>query len=123
MSFASPQELHATFADAFAAADVDALVGLYETGAIQVQRDGRVLTGPENLRSVFVGLLGSGTEMSGTQQEALVAGDIALTSTRYEVQTEDANGDHLTAHLVTAEVSRRQDDGTWLVVIDAPAFA
>jgi hypothetical protein len=41
-----------------------------------------------------------------TQQAAMVCGDIALTSTRLPDGT------------VTAEVARRQSDGTWLWVID-----
>ena len=42
----------------------------------------------------------------GEQREALTCGDLALTSTR------SLDGD------ITSEVARRQDDGTWLWVID-----
>jgi hypothetical protein len=42
----------------------------------------------------------------GEQRAAMVCGDLALTSTR------------LPDGMVTAEIARRQSDGTWLWVID-----
>ena len=123
MSFHHPDELHATFAKAFAAADVDALVDLYETGAVQLQQDGGVLQEREHLRDVFAALLSAGLDLQGEQRTTLVAGDLALTSTRYQHQGEGPDGGPVTMVVVSAEVSRRQGDGTWRVVIDAPAFA
>ncbi len=123
MSFARPDDLHTTFAAAFAAGDVGSLVDLYEAGAIQVQQDGTVLTGPDELAGVFTRLLQAGLTMQGDPQKAIVAGDIALTSTHYQFDTERPDGSHAVMRVVTAEVSRRQADGTWRVVIDAPTFA
>lgn len=123
MTFHHPDELHATFAQALAAGDVDALVDLYETGAAQRQPDGGVLQGREQLGAVFAALLATGLDMQGEQRTTLVADDISLTSTRYQVPSEGPDGQPVTTAVVTAEVSRRQGDGTWRVVIDAPAFA
>lgn len=122
MPLSSPDHLHAAFAEAFAAADVDVLLDLYGAGAIQLQPDGHILRGAADLRAVFVGLLAAGLDMQGVQRQALVAGDVALTSTRYDVHTPGENGDRVTTHVVSAEVSRRQADGSWRVVIDAPSF-
>lgn len=123
MSFTQPDDLHTAFAQALRAGDVGSLVDLYEAGAIQVQQDGTILTGSDKLADVFERLLQSGVTMQGDPQKALVAGDIALTSTHYEFGTDEADGVHQITHVVTAEVSRRQPDGSWRVVIDAPAFA
>jgi ketosteroid isomerase-like protein len=123
MSFTHPDELHTTFAAAFKAGNVGALVDVYEAGAIQIQPDGTIATGPEALAGVFTRLLAAGLTMQGDPQRALVAGDIALTSTHYEFGTDDPDGSHTVTRVVTAEVSRRQLDGSWRVVIDAPAFA
>ncbi len=120
MTYTSPDQIHDVFADAFAAGDIDALLALYEDGAVQLQRDGSVISGQDNLRAVFTQLLSLGLTMSGKQQHAIVAGDLALTSTRYELPTPDGTG---TTTMSTAEVSHRQPDGTWRVVIDAPSFA
>jgi hypothetical protein len=47
----------------------------------------------------------------GDQRPALISGDLALTSTR------------LPDGSVTAEIARRQRDGTWLWVIDRFSIA
>lgn len=123
MPFTDPHHLHDAFAAAFAAADVDALVDLYETNAVQLAPDGRKVTGREGLRTVFESLLNAGVRLEGTQQTALVVGDLAVTSTQYEVRTIGPDGEPRTAAARTAEVSRQQADGSWRVVIDVPAFA
>lgn len=122
MSFPSPDRLHEHFARALAARDVDALLDLYEPDAVQLQTDGRVLHGTEALRGVFEWLVNADLQMHGTQQAPLVAGELALTSTRYDSAPGDPGGGADAARMVTAEVSRRQPDGSWRVVIDAPAF-
>ena len=109
MSFSYPDALHTAFAQAWKEGDVDSLVDLYEAGAVQVQQDGAILTGSDKLGDVFARLI--------------VAGDIALTSTHYEFGVDKPDGTHTVTRVVTAEVSRRQADGNWRVVIDAPAFA
>jgi hypothetical protein len=58
------------------------------------------------------GLVAAGRKFaSGDQRPCIVAGDLALTSTR------------LPDGSVTAEVARRQGDGTWLWVIDPFSMA
>lgn len=51
--------------------------------------------------------LAGSPKLSGESQPALRSGDLALTSTRFDGGA-------------TAEVARRQPDGTWLWVIDQP---
>lgn len=123
MPFSKPESIHEAFAAAFSSGDVDALVQLYEADAVQLQPDGKtVLTGSDQLKAGFQHLIDAGLIMSGTQRTTVVAGDLALTSTRYEFDAagpDDAGG---TKQAITAEVSRRQPDGTWRVVIDAPMF-
>jgi len=123
VTYTHPEQLHDAFAEAFNSGNPDALIDLYEPDAIQLGPSGQVISGRDQLRSVFVGLLAAGITLQGTQVKALVAGDLALTSTRYAVDTPAPDGAQRTALVHTAEVSRRQSDGSWRVVIDAPGFA
>ena len=123
MSFTQPDDLHATFAAAFKAGDVDSIVDLYEAGAVQVQPDGTLATGRDNLAESFKHLLAAGLTMQGAPQKAVIAGDLALTSTHYEFPSKGPDGSATVTHVATAEISRRQADGSWRLVIDSPAFA
>jgi ketosteroid isomerase-like protein len=102
-----PQDLERLLVSRERAGDVDGMIALYEPQAVLDCGDGRVVSGKEAIRSLFVELLAMGQKFSfGEQRAAIISGDLALTSTR------SLNGS------VTAEVARRQSDGTWLWVID-----
>lgn len=123
MSFTEPDELHTTFAAAFEAGDVESLVDLYEPDAVQVQPGGPIVSGHDSLAESFSRMIQAGMKMQGDPQKAVIVGDIALTSTHYEFSTDAPDGSRTTTHVATAEVSRRQADGSWRLVIDSPAFA
>jgi SnoaL-like domain len=92
--------------------DIEGMVALFEAGAIVDVGGGRFLRGQEAIRGFFEEYAASGRKFQlGVQQEAVVAGGLALTSTRLP----DGN--------VTAEVARRQADGTWLWIIDRYTIA
>jgi ketosteroid isomerase-like protein len=102
-----PQDLERFLVSRERAGDVDGIIALYEPDAIVDCGDGRQLRGVTAIRAFFVELVASGRKFElGDQRPALVSGDLALTSTR------SLDGS------VTAEVARRQGDGTWRWVID-----
>jgi len=83
------------------------MVALYEPDAVIDTADGRLTRGTEAIRAFFVGLVAAGHKFDfGDQRPTIISGDLALTST------------NLPDGSVTAEVARRQGDGTWLWVID-----
>jgi ketosteroid isomerase-like protein len=83
------------------------MAALYEAQALLDDGAGRILHGREAIRQFFRELVAMGRKFQmGEQREAMVCGDLALTSTR------------LPDGIVTAEIARRQSDGTWLWVID-----
>jgi hypothetical protein len=66
-----------------------------------------LLRGHQEIRTFYAEIAASGHKFGrGQQRPALIAGDLALTSTKLP------DGD------VTSEVARCQSDGTWLWVID-----
>ena len=87
--------------------DIAGMVALFEAEAIVDIGEDRLLQGRETIRDYFVEVVASGRKFQlGVQQDAVIAGGLALTSTRLP----DGN--------VTAEVARQQPDGTWLWIID-----
>lgn len=102
-----PNDLERFFVERANAGDVEGLVALYEPNAVVAHNDGRVATGLIEIREMFFAFLADRPQPhSSTQAEALRSGDLALTSSRL------SNGD------ITAEVARRQPDGSWLWVVD-----
>jgi ketosteroid isomerase-like protein len=51
-------------------------------------------------------------------QPAIRLGDLALTSTRFDIIT--TGGQTTTVRTATVEIARRQPDGTWLWAVDQP---
>jgi len=102
-----PQDLERLLVTRERAGDIEGMMALYEPHAVVDCGDGRLLQGTEAIRSYFAGVVATGRKFAvGDQRPAVISGDLALTSTRLPDGT------------VTAEVARRQADGTWLWVID-----
>lgn len=102
-----PEDLGRFFVERANAGDVEGLVQLYEPDAVLVSGPDRLATGTDALRQALERFVASRPVLAGQSQPAPRFGDLALTSTRF------AGG-------ATAEVARRQPDGSWLWVIDQP---
>ncbi len=88
--------------------DVEGVVRLYESTAVLALPGGEVAIGTEAIRNVYQRLLTTRRTFTMEAQSAsLVNGDLALTSATIP------NG-------ATAEVARRQPDGSWLWIMDRP---
>ena len=102
-----PNDLEKLFIERANSGDVDGLVDLYEPDATIADGKKVLATGRSQIREFFVKYLANQTQFETSMQaEALCSGDIALTS------SETSNGD------ITAEIARRQPDGSWLWIID-----
>ena len=107
-----PQDLERLLIDRQHAGDVEGMVALFEPHALVDCGEDRLLRGHQEIRQYFRDVIASGRKFAcGQQQPALVNGDLALTSTR------------LPDGSVTAEVARRQSDGTWAWAIDQYTIA
>jgi ketosteroid isomerase-like protein len=102
-----PQDLERLLVSRERSGDVDGMAALYESHAVLDCGGGQLTLGREAIRVFYANLVATGRKFDfGDQRPAIVSGDLALTSTR------GSDGS------VTAEVARRQGDGTWLWVID-----
>ncbi len=117
-----PTDIHTTFMNAVNAKDVDGLLAMYDTSGIAVHLDGSECTGSDAMRGMFSELTGFIRTIHGTTRKVLVGGDIALSSAAWTAEITLPDGTITTQQGTTAEVSRRQPDGTWRVVIDDPTF-
>lgn len=107
-SAAEPDDLERLLVQRVNAGDVDGLIALFEPNAVMATGHGPVATGHQEIRQLLAELVAFGEQLTlGKQRPTLRAGDLALTSTRL------VSGD------ITAEVARRQTDGTWRWVIDS----
>ena len=112
MAAREPNDLERLFVERVNACDLEGLLALYESDAVIADGDGEVATGLEQIRDFLARFLATGPELPPSlQAPALQSGGIALTSSRLE------NGD------ITAEIARRQPDGSWRWVVDQFALA
>lgn len=111
-----PADLHNHVERAFNEANVDALVSLYEADAQMMTDDGSVVTGLEAIRAVWAGFAELGGRIALATRYAVEQGDIALLSNAWTFEMDGAP----VASSVTAEVARRQPDGSWRYIIDNP---
>jgi ketosteroid isomerase-like protein len=118
-----PDQIHDRFMRATNEKDVDGLLALYDTAGIAVQLDGSEAVGEPAMRAMLDGLTSAIRRIDGSTRKLFVSGDIALSSADWTAEIVLPDGSVVTQGGTTAEVSRRQPDGTWRVVIDDPLFA
>ncbi|MBO0831470.1 MAG: nuclear transport factor 2 family protein [Actinobacteria bacterium] len=103
-----PEDLDRFFVQRASSGDVEGVVALYEPDAVLAFPPGQLTIGTDAIRAVYTTLLADPPAFSGTIRPAIRAGDMALTMTNRPGNA-------------TAEVARRQPDGTWLWMIDQPS--
>jgi uncharacterized protein (TIGR02246 family) len=120
MPATSPEEMIRVWTDAFNRGDVDTLVELYEPDATLVRLSAPAAIGRDAIRHAFADLVASRPRIDAVTRKVIEAGDVALTSGEWTLRTIDADGRSRQVTGRSAEVLRRQADGTWRHVIDDP---
>lgn len=105
-----PEDIPRLFLAFAQARDFEGIATLFENDAVLALPPGEVTTGNQAIAAVFAERFsGQSFNTADFQQlPVLRCGDLALTSTR------------VTGGRTTAEVARRQADGSWRWVIDQP---
>jgi ketosteroid isomerase-like protein len=114
----TPEQIHRLFEDTFNDGDIDSLMLLYEPDAVLVPQPGSVTTGTEQVRAALQGYLALNGRITLDTKLVLSVGDLAYLSNAWSLNGTGPDGSPLTLGAATAEVARRQPDGTWLYVID-----
>ena len=110
-----PAEASRLFESLFAAGDLDGLMALYEDDAVFPTTHG-TSTGQAEIRATLQAYLDSGAQLSFGESLVFLTGDLALMHTPWTMQMPDGSS----PKGATAEVVRRQSDGSWKYVIDNP---
>jgi len=115
MAARTPQDIHTLFLDAFNCADFEAVVALYEPGAVFATASGNA-TGHDAIRDAFKRILSGGGRMELETRAVIESGDgLAILHASWTLHRDGKSTPGL-----STEVVRRQPDGTWLFVIDEP---
>jgi uncharacterized protein (TIGR02246 family) len=95
--------------------DLEGLMALYAPDATLMLPDGSTVTGTAAIREQFAGLLEMKAHITMRSRFATEAGDLALLSNEWTLTVGDES-----MSAVSAEVARREPDGSWLYVVDHP---
>ena len=118
----SPEEINIRWGEAFNAADIPALLELYEPGAVLIPGPGaEPVSGLDAIEASLRWLAGTGGKLSYQPRYWLRNGDLAMGRIDFRLSgsaVPDASPIDLRGG--TAEVARRQPDGTWKYVFDHP---
>jgi uncharacterized protein (TIGR02246 family) len=117
----SPAHLMELFAARLSAADVDGLVDLYEPHAVFQPEFGTCLTGHDQIRPALVEMMQIRPEITyQAAPDVLISGDVALVSNFWTMTGTAPDGSAVAEGGTSADVVRRQADGSWRVLIDQP---
>jgi uncharacterized protein (TIGR02246 family) len=116
----TPETVHRLWVDGINRGDLDGLGALYEAGAAFVVRPGHIVTGSAAVRQATADLLALRPSATLEVLTVVHTGDVALLISRWQLTGTDADGSEVEVAGQTADVVRRQDDGTWRFAIDNP---
>ncbi|WP_432994832.1 DUF4440 domain-containing protein [Dactylosporangium sp. CA-233914] len=116
---ASPQELAALVASAYAHGDAETALRLFEPGARLATRPGETVTGT-GLREAIAGFLGGVRRIDIRVRHIYEADGIALILTDHVTELDGPDGGPVEVTGTATDVARRGPDGRWRYLIDNP---
>jgi ketosteroid isomerase-like protein len=120
MSQGTPEEVLASIVDGINTGDLDALMRLYEAGAGFAAEPGRLSHGLTGVRDGLGGFIVMEGELDLEVTRVLEAGGLALVIGVWSFAGTGPDGSPVKLSGNSADVLRRQKDGSWCFVIDNP---
>jgi uncharacterized protein (TIGR02246 family) len=115
----TPEQAIEGVAAALNGRDVDGALSLYERDAAFCPAPGETVTGKAAIAAALEGFVALEPTLTGEIEKVVRAGDTALVTNSWTLVGAGPDGPvELTGR--SADVARRQDDGSWLVAIDDP---
>jgi uncharacterized protein (TIGR02246 family) len=115
----TPEEVIRGFADRLNRGDVEGALELYEPEATFVPEPGTTVSGREGIREALERFAALKPKLTGEIQAVREGGDVALVLNRWHLDGQGPEGP-VQMSGTSADVLRRQQDGSWRVLIDDP---
>jgi uncharacterized protein (TIGR02246 family) len=115
----TPEDVIRGFADRLNSGDVDGALELYEPGATFVPEPGTTVSGRDEIRQALEHFAALRPTLTGEIEGVREGGGVALVLNRWSLRGEGPGGP-VEMSGTSADVLRRQDDGSWRVLIDDP---
>ena len=120
MAVKNLQEMHPRFVEVFNAADLPALLALYEATATFVPEPGQLASGIDAVRGALQQYLALKGTLTMETTYLVESGDLALLRGKWQLQGTGPDGKPVEMRGNSIEILRRQSDGSWRFVIDHP---
>jgi uncharacterized protein (TIGR02246 family) len=118
----TPEDTHALLEAAFNAGDLDAFVDVFEPDAAMVTPvDGSVVRGHAGIRHALEPIFALEPKAGIDVVKKVEIDGLALTHARWSLTGTGPDGEPVELAGHGSIVSRRQLDGSWLIVLDNPA--
>jgi uncharacterized protein (TIGR02246 family) len=115
----TPEDVIRGFAKRLNRGDVEGALELYEPEAIFVPEPGTTVTGRERIREALERFAALKPTLTGEVQGVREGGGVALVLNRWHLDGQGPEGP-VEMSGTSADVLRRQKDGSWRVLIDDP---
>ena len=120
MSTGTPKQVLKSIVDGINAGNLDSLMPLYEAEAALATQPGSLNHGLPAVREALAGFIAMKGTLDLKVSRVLEVGDLALVSTVWSFAGTGSDGKPVKLAAKSADVLRRQADGSWRIVIDNP---
>jgi ketosteroid isomerase-like protein len=114
--FATIEKMTSSLQDA----DIDAVMATYEKGARVVFEPGDPVSDQAIVRGIFAEMAALKPDVTYSGHEVIIAGDIAVHIAPWQMVGKSPDGEDIQQGGLSVAVLRRQENGSWLMVIDNP---
>ena len=120
MSTGTPEQVLESIVAGINAGNLDNLMPLYETGAAFATQPGSLNHGLRGVREALAGFIAMKGTLDLKVTRVLEVSDLALVATAWSFTGTGQSGEPVNLNARSADVLRRQADGSWRLVIDNP---
>ncbi len=116
----TPEEVLSSVIEGINTGDLDTLMTLYEADACFATQPGQLAKSPESVRQSLRNFIDLKGKLDLKVKRVLQASDLALVTTEWSFSGTGPDKNPVNIASKSADVLRKQADGTWRFVIDNP---